>query len=36
MKIAGDICLYTNHNLTIEQLDIELIDDTKKKTLLIA
>tara|TARA_B100001123_G_C14813577_1_gene829354 strand:- start:82 stop:654 length:573 start_codon:yes stop_codon:yes gene_type:complete len=23
MKIAGDICVYTNHNLTIEELDIE-------------
>ncbi len=22
LKIAGDICIYTNHNLTIEQLDL--------------
>ena len=22
LKIAGDICIYTNHNLTIEELDI--------------
>jgi ATP-dependent HslUV protease, peptidase subunit HslV len=21
LKIAGDICIYTNHNRTIEQLD---------------
>ena len=21
MKIAGDICVYTNHNLTLEKLD---------------
>lgn len=23
MKIAGDICIYTNHNVTLESLDIE-------------
>jgi ATP-dependent HslUV protease subunit HslV len=22
MKIAGDICVYTNHSLVIEQLDL--------------
>jgi len=22
MKIAGDICVYTNHNLTVESIDI--------------
>ena len=21
MKIAGDICVYTNHNITLEKLD---------------
>ena len=21
LKIAGDICIYTNHNVTIEELD---------------
>ena len=26
MKIAGDICIYTNHNLTIEKLGKSNID----------
>ncbi len=30
LKIAGDICVFTNHNLTIEELDAKKPKKTKK------
>jgi len=32
MKIAGDICVYTNHNLLVEVLDPEPDSDTDNGT----
>ena len=29
MKIAGDICVYTNHSLRIEQLESSVEDNGK-------
>ena len=32
MKIAGDICVYTNHNITLEKLDQKPISTTNVTT----
>ncbi len=34
MKIAGDICVYTNHNLTIEKIEPKKVEDAAKETLV--
>ena len=31
MKIAADICIYTNDNLTVEELDIDIESDNNEK-----
>jgi ATP-dependent HslUV protease subunit HslV len=31
MKIAADICIYTNDNLTVEEIDIDIESDNKEK-----
>ncbi len=33
MKIAGDICVYTNHNLTVEKIEPK-VEEANKNTLL--
>lgn len=31
MKIAGDICVYTNHNLTLEKVEAKALEAPKKE-----
>jgi ATP-dependent HslUV protease subunit HslV len=34
MKIAGDICVYTNHNLTIEKIEPKKTVEATQQTLV--
>ena len=34
MKIAGDICVYTNHNITLEKLDQKPVSTTTAVTTM--